>query len=74
MTLVANITFERRDWSLQARLELPARGVTAIYGPSGCGKTTLLRILAGLERAGDDSTISLNQTDPDLIKVQPHHK
>ena len=61
MTLVANINFARQDWSLQTRLELPARGVTAIYGPSGCGKTTLLRILAGLERAGNDSTISLNQ-------------
>ena len=32
-------------------LALPARGVTALFGPSGCGKTTLLRALAGLERA-----------------------
>jgi molybdate transport system permease protein len=30
---------------------LPARGVTALFGPSGCGKTTVLRALAGLERA-----------------------
>jgi molybdate transport system permease protein len=27
------------------------RGVTALFGPSGCGKTTVLRALAGLERA-----------------------
>jgi molybdate transport system ATP-binding protein len=26
-------------------------GVTALVGPSGCGKTTVLRALAGLERA-----------------------
>ncbi|MEZ5843683.1 MAG: molybdenum ABC transporter ATP-binding protein [Hyphomicrobiaceae bacterium] len=35
---------------LDARFELPARGVTAIFGPSGCGKTTVLRALAGLTR------------------------
>ena len=33
------------------RLALPARGVSALFGPSGCGKTTVLRALAGLERA-----------------------
>ncbi len=36
---------------LQVALEIPLRGVTAIFGPSGCGKTTLLRCLAGLERS-----------------------
>ncbi len=40
-----------------------ARGsVTAILGPSGCGKTTLLRIVAGFDRA-DAGTITLNGTD-----------
>jgi NitT/TauT family transport system ATP-binding protein len=32
-------------------LEVPAGGFTTVVGPSGCGKTTLLRILAGLDRA-----------------------
>jgi len=32
-------------------LEVPAGSLTAVLGPSGCGKTTLLRILAGFERA-----------------------
>lgn len=31
--------------------EIPLNGVTALFGRSGCGKTTLLRIIAGLERA-----------------------
>jgi molybdate transport system ATP-binding protein len=60
VSLLAAINFSRGDWQLQADLELPATGVSAIYGPSGCGKTTLLRILAGLERSGSNSTIHLN--------------
>jgi molybdate transport system ATP-binding protein len=40
-----------RDFSLDVALQLPPRGVSAVFGPSGCGKTTLLRALAGLERA-----------------------
>jgi molybdate transport system ATP-binding protein len=41
----------RPGFTLQADLQFPARGVTALFGPSGCGKTSLLRALAGLERA-----------------------
>ncbi len=37
------------NFVLRARMEVPARGVTALFGPSGCGKTTLLRCIAGLE-------------------------
>ena len=42
------------DWpafGLDVDLDLPARGVTALFGHSGSGKTTLLRCIAGLERA-----------------------
>jgi molybdate transport system ATP-binding protein len=41
----------RKDFSLDVMLQLPERGVSAVFGPSGCGKTTILRALAGLERA-----------------------
>jgi len=44
----------RLDWpgfTLDVDLDLPARGVTALFGHSGSGKTTLLRCMAGLERA-----------------------
>lgn len=37
-------------FSLDVELDLPGRGVTALFGHSGSGKTTLLRCLAGLER------------------------
>jgi iron(III) transport system ATP-binding protein len=32
-------------------LVVPAGSLTAVLGPSGCGKTTLLRLIAGFERA-----------------------
>lgn len=44
----------RLDWpgfTLDVDLDMPGRGVTALFGHSGSGKTTLLRCLAGLERA-----------------------
>jgi molybdate transport system ATP-binding protein len=37
-------------FTLEADLNLPGRGVTALFGHSGSGKTTLLRAIAGLER------------------------
>jgi molybdate transport system ATP-binding protein len=42
---------QRRDFQLEVALALPSRGITALFGPSGCGKTTVLRALAGLDRA-----------------------
>ena len=47
----AHLRLQRRDFRLDVALALPSRGVTALFGPSGCGKTTVLRALAGLERA-----------------------
>jgi len=44
----------RLDWpefSLDVDLCLPCRGVTVLFGSSGSGKTTVLRCIAGLERA-----------------------
>jgi molybdate transport system ATP-binding protein len=41
----------RDGFTLEVDLDLPDRGVTALFGPSGCGKTTVLRAMAGLERA-----------------------
>ncbi|MDF1484109.1 molybdenum ABC transporter ATP-binding protein [Ramlibacter sp. H39-3-26] len=38
-------------FTLDVDLNLPGRGVTALFGSSGCGKTTCLRCVAGLERA-----------------------
>jgi molybdate transport system ATP-binding protein len=37
--------------ALDAAFTVPAAGVTSLFGRSGSGKTTILRCLAGLERA-----------------------
>lgn len=39
----------QQGFSLDLKLSLPAKGITAVFGHSGSGKTTLLRCMAGLE-------------------------
>lgn len=47
----ARLQVRYASFTLDVDLQLPGRGVSALYGPSGCGKTTCLRAIAGLERA-----------------------
>ncbi len=49
-------------------LEIPQGELLALLGPSGCGKTTLLRIIAGLERADTGKVLFNGQdmTDEDV--------
>ena len=49
--IAAEVRLSRNGFTLDVSLLLPAQGVSALFGPSGCGKTTVLRALAGLERA-----------------------
>jgi molybdate transport system ATP-binding protein len=64
-------------FSLDVDLNLPGRGVTALYGHSGSGKTTCLRCIAGLERA-DHGFIQINdevwQDSDNGIFVPPHKR
>lgn len=45
------LRLERPGFTLDVDLRLPGQGVTVLFGPSGSGKTTVLRCVAGLERA-----------------------
>ena len=47
----ARLALAGPGFTLDVALQMPSQGITALFGPSGCGKTTVLRALAGLERA-----------------------
>ena len=50
---VIRLRLPRASFEVSVDLELPARGITALLGASGSGKTSVLRAVAGLERASD---------------------
>lgn len=58
------LTLQRADFLLDVDLQLPDRGITVLYGASGSGKTSLLRCVAGLERA-QHARVQINAHDPD---------
>ncbi|MGF6162879.1 molybdate transport system ATP-binding protein [Pseudomonas sp. 2725] len=64
-------------FALDVDLQVPGRGVTALYGHSGSGKTTCLRCIAGLERA-DQGFVQVNdeiwQDSDNRIFVAPHKR
>ncbi|MGP0629907.1 molybdenum ABC transporter ATP-binding protein [Nitrospina sp. 32_T5] len=49
--LTAHFQVPYPGFTLDAEVDVPARGVTVIFGRSGSGKTTLLRCMAGLTRS-----------------------
>jgi molybdate transport system ATP-binding protein len=73
-----NATFQRQlgNFLLDVALDLPGRGVTAIFGRSGSGKTTLLRCVAGLEHT-KRGYLKINEDvwqDPDSGLFMPVHQ
>lgn len=48
--LAGHLQLARGAFALDARIDVPDRGITTISGRSGAGKTTLLRCIAGLDR------------------------
>lgn len=52
-------------------LDIPDGEFVTLLGPSGCGKTTLLRIIAGFEKA-DQGSVYLGSQN--LSVLPPHHR
>ncbi|MBT2323373.1 molybdenum ABC transporter ATP-binding protein [Variovorax paradoxus] len=73
--VIAQLKVEHPGFSLQVALELPGRGVSALFGPSGCGKTTCLRAIAGLQRApGAQVTINGEVWQDSELFLAPHRR
>jgi molybdate transport system ATP-binding protein len=69
--------FGASGFAFDVDLRLPARGVSVLFGPSGCGKTTLLRCLAGLQRAQRGRLLvggAVWQDDETATFVPPHRR
>ncbi|WKN22172.2 molybdenum ABC transporter ATP-binding protein [Azotobacter vinelandii] len=74
MTLQLDFSVRRRGFSLDARLELPGKGVTALFGRSGSGKTTLLRCIAGLHRERHGRLVFRGETWQDAERFVPTYQ
>ena len=72
----ARLQLPRRGFTLDVDLQLPDQGISALFGPSGCGKTTVLRALAGLERAAGRVALAdaVWQDDDRHCFVPPHQR
>jgi molybdate transport system ATP-binding protein len=70
------LSLQRTGFQLNVQAVLPGRGITALFGPSGCGKTTVLRALAGLERAQGRVVVqgTVWQDDARGLWVPPHQR
>lgn len=71
--VAACFKLEFPGFSLAVDLNLPGRGVTALFGPSGSGKTTLLRCIAGLDRGAGRLSVN-GQIWQDERRFLPTHK
>jgi molybdate transport system ATP-binding protein len=75
MSIEAQFCLSLGDFTLDAQLSVPSRGVTALFGPSGSGKTTLLRAMAGLEYCPGCYLKVGDEIWQDTTKfVEPHHR
>ncbi|HWU83845.1 MAG TPA: ATP-binding cassette domain-containing protein, partial [Rhodocyclaceae bacterium] len=70
----ADFALSLPGFALEAKLQLPIRGVTALFGPSGSGKSTLLRCLAGLSRPQRGRLVVNGETWQDAAHFLPPHR
>lgn len=75
--LEASFATRLGEFDLAVSVAAPGRGITALFGPSGSGKTTVLRCLAGLERAEQGQLVVNGTTWQDSVRgvwLPPHQR
>lgn len=76
----AHFKLSHPGFTLDVALDVPGRGVTALFGPSGSGKTSCLRVIAGLTRTDPafKATLRVNgevwQDDQRRLFVPPYQR
>ncbi|EXJ16573.1 molybdenum ABC transporter ATP-binding protein [Imhoffiella purpurea] len=67
---------DRGNFTLDAAFTAPGIGITALFGRSGCGKTSILRCVAGLERASGHCRLDGEtwQDDAEDIFLETHRR
>ncbi len=73
-TISARYELQRGDFSLDVDVEIPMQGITGIFGESGTGKTSLLRCIAGLERATTGRLVVAGNVWQDGATGRPIHE
>jgi molybdate transport system ATP-binding protein len=73
-TIQARFKLTYPEFTLDVDLDLPGRGVTALFGHSGSGKTTLLRLIAGLAHTPDGYLAMKGEIWQDARTCLPTHK
>ncbi len=74
MAIEIKLQINKQDFLLDVDLNIPERGITALFGPSGCGKTTLLRAIAGLEQTNGGFLRVGETVWQDHRQIIPTHK
>jgi molybdate transport system ATP-binding protein len=70
----ARFRIDRGSFVLDVDLTLPGKGISALFGHSGSGKTTVLRAMAGLEKASAGYFALGNEVWQDANIFLPPHK
>ncbi len=60
--------------AVAVKLQLPGRGVSALFGPSGAGKTSLLRCFAGLQACAGSLQVNGQTWLSESINVPTHRR
>jgi molybdate transport system ATP-binding protein len=74
MSLQIRFALQHPGFALEVDLELPGSGISVLFGPSGCGKTSLLRCIAGLNRASGGRLLVNGVTWQDEARFMPVHR
>lgn len=74
MSLTAQLTIPRKDFTIDVALTAQPGQVTSVFGPSGCGKTSLMRAIAGLENQAKGQIRMGDQIWQDSTTFRPAHQ